>query len=629
MKRIANYFIWGLLTVMLISTTTFAAIDPTLHRDNAWRGDQTFKKNVTVNGILTALGGFSANKTGNVYYVNSTGGSNTRGNDYGLSYSKPWATVDYAIGQCTANHGDIIIVLPGHAESYTAADGFDADVAGIYIVGVGEGTDMPEFTFADTDATIAVGAKNVTIQNLRFIAGISDIVKGIAVEAAGDDFTLIDCEFPIPSTATFEFLDAIDVAALADGLSVINNTYRDGSSSACNHFIEAGAGVNIGMKIVGNDIQGSFAVSAIWSDAIDTFAVIADNTILNDISGEYCIEFTTTASGMIIDNRLYTDAFATTLDPGSMYCLGNLASSAIDEGGTPIPAIGDSTDNYVGTNSSNNDAVTTSIADNADGSVLERLEHVQADTDKVDAVTLATAPVANSLAAFIASGGTALGTQLATSKSIVDAIGTNGTTVADTATGIAGMIGVDDADNAMATTSVVANANGSLLERNEALQVAAAPSKNHPNYFTVTADMTSATWNTAAVHEIATVTGACRVQVMVETTATVITVGTNGTIALGYEGNTTAIFTATALDAALTGDIFTAVYGGAGASTASGAEFQSALTHGVFDVVVVNGRDIGYTIATNAATTGTLTFHVWWEPLSSTGAVVAGAGGVL
>ncbi|MDP2651737.1 MAG: hypothetical protein Q8O94_01215, partial [bacterium] len=93
-----------------------------------------------------------------------------------------------------------------------------------------------------------------------------------------------------------------------------------------------------------------------------------------------------------------------------------------------------------------------------------------ADTDTISGISLPVAPVANSLAAFIASGGTALGTELADSKSLVDAIGTDGTTVADTATGIAGMIGVDDADNVMATTAVVANADGSVFERLEYIQ---------------------------------------------------------------------------------------------------------------------------------------------------------------
>ena len=141
--------------------------------------------------------------------------------------------------------------------------------------------------------------------------------------------------------------------------------------------------------------------------------------------------------------------------------------------------------------------------------------------------------------------------------------------------------------------------------------------------------MTSATWNTAAAHEIVTVTGMCRVQIIIETVATIVTVGTNGTMALGFAGNTSAFFSATALDAAVTGDVWTAVYGAAATTVVGGADAKSALTSCIFDVVALNGADIGYTIATNAATTGSLRFHVYWTPLDATGACVAGAGGVL
>ncbi len=161
----------------------------------------------------------------------------------------------------------------------------------------------------------------------------------------------------------------------------------------------------------------------------------------------------------------------------------------------------------------------------------------------------------------------------------------------------------------------------------DTITAADEPSASHPNYFTVTADMTSATWNTVAAHEIAAVTGAVRLKILVETTATIVTTGTNGTMALGFAGNTASIFSATALDAALTADVWTAVYGSAATTVVGGMDAQSALTSALFDVVVVGGIDAGYTIATNAATTGTLTFHVYWTPLDATGAVTAGAGG--
>ena len=612
MKKIFRSIFTAALALVFI----VGAIGPTqaARYENLSVGNLTVERSAAIQGLLQA----AANTTGKVFYVHSGTGINAIGR--GTDSTKPFASVDFAINQTRANKGDFIVVMPGHAESFTAANGFDADVAGVTIIGLGSGADRPTFTFAGTAADVAIGAASVTVANVRFKAGISDIVRGISVEATGDDFTLVGCDFPVPGTATFEFLEAILLASGADNATFKYNTYRDGASSAANTWINADAGVVVNLRIIGNDVFGRFAVAPVHSTRADTGVLIQANAISNTITGQYAIEFTAAATGVIADNRLYTDTFATTLDPGSMMSFNNLIATTVDGGSRQFPAdavVGDITDT----------AATGAVT--ATDTLMAYQKQVVTNTEKIDGATLATSPTSGSLATFVASGGTALGTALATSKSLVDAIGTNGTTVADTATGIAGMIGVNDADNAMDTSTVVANANGSLFERNEALQVVAAPSKSHPNYFTVTADMTSATWNTAAAHEIATVTGAVRMQIMVEVTATIVTTGTNGTIALGYEGNASAIFSATALDAALTGDVFSAVYGSAATSPASGADAQSALTHALFDVVIVNGMDAGYTIGTNAATTGTLTFHVWWTPLSATGAVVAGAGGVL
>ncbi len=183
--------------------------------------------------------------------------------------------------------------------------------------------------------------------------------------------------------------------------------------------------------------------------------------------------------------------------------------------------------------------------------------------------------------------------------------------------------------NAATYTQPLYGSAGTDTTNIAATAAAALPSYSHPNYIAVTADMTSATWNTVAAHEIATVTGAVRMQIMIETVATIVTVGTNGTLALGYAGNTAAIYAATLLDAALTGDVWTGIYGGVATTEIAGAEAGGSITHAIQDVVVLGGIDVGYTIATNAGTTGSLIFHIWWTPLDATGAVVAGAGGVL
>ena len=146
MKRLITYLMT--LIFMLMVVPCFAATNLT-SGDQTIYGTKTFEHGVVLQGTSTIEGvliGYGITQWGDIYYVDSTGGVDSTGN-YGTKYTTPFATVDYAINQCTANHGDIIVVMNGHAESYTAANGFDADVAGITIIGMGSGTDMPEFTF--------------------------------------------------------------------------------------------------------------------------------------------------------------------------------------------------------------------------------------------------------------------------------------------------------------------------------------------------------------------------------------------------------------------------------------------------------------------------------------------------
>lgn len=89
----------------------------------------------------------------------------------------------------------------------------------------------------------------------------------------------------------------------------------------------------------------------------------------------------------------------------------------------------------LGENNSNNDFSSSSVTSNPDGSVLERLEYVQSSFDlahtDLDTIIADTAPlwdttltgasvVSGSIASFVATGGTALGTVLPASTSLYD-----------------------------------------------------------------------------------------------------------------------------------------------------------------------------------------------------------------
>lgn len=140
------------------------------------------------------------------------------------TFNEPFSTLDYAVGQCTANRGDIIFVKPGHAEAVSSATALALDVAGVAIVGLGVGSNRPTFTLdTATTATIGVSAANVSITNCVISANFADIVSAFTLTTA-KNFTLDRCD--IVATATnMNFLHVIDTNATTDdaqGLTVVN-----------------------------------------------------------------------------------------------------------------------------------------------------------------------------------------------------------------------------------------------------------------------------------------------------------------------------------------------------------------------------------------------------------------------
>ncbi len=129
--------------------------------------------------------------TGNIWFVDSgTGGAGGPG-----TLENPYSTIDAAIGRCTASNGDVIICLPGHNETVTAA--IAADVAGITIIGIGNGSNMATVTQGTSGSLncLEVSADNVTIQNMRF-EGSNTGTNEPFIDIQKVDYTTIrDCVF--------------------------------------------------------------------------------------------------------------------------------------------------------------------------------------------------------------------------------------------------------------------------------------------------------------------------------------------------------------------------------------------------------------------------------------------------
>ena len=207
-----------------------------------------FANGVSIRG-LPVLNSYA----GNVFWVDSGAGSN--GNDGSLN--KPFATIDYAVGRCTANNGDIICVKPGHIETVTAAGGLALDVAGITLLGFSSGSDRPTINFTTAvGADMNVDAANITMINFLFTGGVDALTGPIDVNAA--DFSMLECE---TRDVTGQVVDFIVTDANADRLFISGWVHRGAAAAGADTAITIVGGDDI--TIIPKFIDGNFAVAAI------------------------------------------------------------------------------------------------------------------------------------------------------------------------------------------------------------------------------------------------------------------------------------------------------------------------------------------------------------------------------
>lgn len=250
-------------------------------------------------------GGLAGPMTGEVFWAATATSNAYEWLRERVSPSKLVTTIDEAVGLCTANRGDVIFVAPGYYEEVTAASQIDLDVAGISVIGLGRGSDMPELDFTNAAGELAIGAANVLVKNLNFHSNITAVLKGIDVEAAGDYFVIDGCWFDVETTTTDEFNSAIDIAAGAN-YGLIRNCYIDmglGGAVQAIHF----NGASTNHTVVDNHIVGDFSTANIaGSTAASTVLQIGRNILVNgdgsNLGAQPCIELNGNSTGVIFNN---------------------------------------------------------------------------------------------------------------------------------------------------------------------------------------------------------------------------------------------------------------------------------------------------------------------------------------
>src|SRR3990167_2768229 len=157
-------------------------------------GITNFPNGITSFG-MPVIGSGGVNTTGEVFFVSSVIGSD--GNEG--SKDRPFATIDYAIGRCTASKASVIFVYPDHAETVSGTIGMD--VAGVRVIGLGVGRNRPTLTFDTT----------------------TDVVD---ITAAGCEWANMIHVCDVASHSRFVFLDGN-----ADGAYINHNLFREGADT--------------------------------------------------------------------------------------------------------------------------------------------------------------------------------------------------------------------------------------------------------------------------------------------------------------------------------------------------------------------------------------------------------------
>lgn len=206
--------------------------------------------------------------------------------EHGHSFEKPLATVDYAIGLCTASEQAIILLAPGHYEDYDdTTTGFDADKAGVVIIGLGVGSSRPRFDFNDATSKCIIGANDVQIKNVVFRPSVELVAIGLDYEASKTGVALEDVEFAMGElgNGTDEFIKAIHLTSGNHDCRFKN--VRITSHASCGGathgiHIDAASDRLVFQNVV---IDGQYATGGILEDAAGKNHIVEDCSI--DVSG--------------------------------------------------------------------------------------------------------------------------------------------------------------------------------------------------------------------------------------------------------------------------------------------------------------------------------------------------------
>lgn len=265
--------------------------------------------------------------TGNVFFVDSgaAAAGNISGTFHGRDPERPFATLAYALDQCTADNGDVIFLCPGHSEAPTVT--IDLDVAGVSIIGLGVGrnrpTFVPAFTIA-TDIVFNVSADDIKLSNIVIEDGANTGGNSVQIHIAAHGFVCEDCLIEQGAVNLY----AVTVASNYDEFT-FNRCVFKGTAANPDVAIDIGIGSGDCTDFIIQNCIFNYSASAgldlagVRSSKINTGVLIKDCTFIN--MDATVLDFNSSSTGLVVNVAAAMNSATLTvaecMDVGHLACV--------------------------------------------------------------------------------------------------------------------------------------------------------------------------------------------------------------------------------------------------------------------------------------------------------------------
>lgn len=282
--------------------------------------------------------------SGTYFWVSSTttGASNSNA---GTDKTAPCATIAGAVAKCTASAGDVILVMEGHVETLTGAAAIAFSVAGVTVIGLGNGLNRPTLTLATpTTTTMTIAGANVTIKNIRITSTVAALATVFSITGAGVTLDTVDYY----EDGTTDCLGFVLTTTAADDLTIKNCHWYRGTTAATalsQWVILTGVdrfkALNNFMILKGfttsNPINSVFAVVTTACVGIE---IVGNRIYDSNSTGNVAILTIANCTGVISDNRIGTSqgTLALALALNSCFSFENYMTNEVAKGGVLEPA---------------------------------------------------------------------------------------------------------------------------------------------------------------------------------------------------------------------------------------------------------------------------------------------------